>query len=264
MAASARSSGSALLDIARPPGSRDAVGTRSVNRFVVQFRAKHWPMARTARAFLRPSVLGGRRSGATGLHAKCIVVDDRRAFVTSANLTTAAQEKNIEAGLLVGDGGLARGLRTQFEALVAAGVFKQAYRPESRCASSSASPTTTGSASWRLGPGIDEVNFWQPSGGVEFNALQPGELFLFKLHSPRNFIVGGGFFAHWSQLPVSLAWEAFGEKNGAASLLEMRDAAGEVPEGCRRSRERTTRSAAFCWSSRSSCARATGFRHRPT
>jgi len=71
-------------------------------------------------------------------------------------------------------------------------------------------------------PDIDEVNFWQPSGGVEFKALQPSEPFLFKLHSPRNFIVGGGFFAHWSPLPVSLAWEAFGEKNGAASLQEMR------------------------------------------
>lgn len=71
-------------------------------------------------------------------------------------------------------------------------------------------------------PDIDEVNFWQPSGGVEFKALSPGEPFLFKLHSPRNFIVGGGFFAHWSPLPVSLAWDAFGEKNGATSLSEMR------------------------------------------
>jgi putative restriction endonuclease len=71
-------------------------------------------------------------------------------------------------------------------------------------------------------PDIDEVNFWQPSGRGSFKALQPGEPFLFKLHSPRNFIVGGGFFAHRSALPVSLAWEAFGAKNGAASLLEMR------------------------------------------
>lgn len=71
-------------------------------------------------------------------------------------------------------------------------------------------------------PDIDEVNFWQPSGSVGFRAIQPGEPFLFKLHSPRNYIVGGGFFAHWSPLPVSLAWEAFGEKNGAASLTEDR------------------------------------------
>ena len=69
---------------------------------------------------------------------------------------------------------------------------------------------------------IDEVNFWQPSGNRQFKALNPGELFLFKLHSPNNFIVGGGFFAHSSLLPISLAWESFGIKNGANSLLEMR------------------------------------------
>jgi putative restriction endonuclease len=69
---------------------------------------------------------------------------------------------------------------------------------------------------------LDEVNFWQPSGGVAFKFLQPGGLFLFKLHHPRNFIVGGAFFAHWSALPVSLAWETFGEMNGVNSLQEMR------------------------------------------
>ncbi len=70
-------------------------------------------------------------------------------------------------------------------------------------------------------PEIDEVNFWQPGGSTNFRALQPGELFLFKLHSPLNFIVGGGVFAHASLLPVSLAWDAFGVKNGAQSLSEM-------------------------------------------
>ncbi len=71
-------------------------------------------------------------------------------------------------------------------------------------------------------PSPDEVNFWQPSGKTTFRALQPGELFLFKLHSPNDYIVGGGFFAHSTLLPISLAWEAFQEKNGANSLLEMR------------------------------------------
>ena len=69
--------------------------------------------------------------------------------------------------------------------------------------------------------GIDEVNFWQPS-PRGFLALEPGEPFLFKLHSPRDRIVGVGFFARHVQLPVSLAWEAFGAKNGAGSLIEMR------------------------------------------
>jgi putative restriction endonuclease len=73
-----------------------------------------------------------------------------------------------------------------------------------------------------LSPSPDEVNFWQPSGKSTFRALQPGELFLFKLHSPNDYIAGGGFFAHPSLLPISLAWDAFQEKNGAHSLLEMR------------------------------------------
>lgn len=71
-------------------------------------------------------------------------------------------------------------------------------------------------------PQLDEVNFWQPGGTNQFRALLPGELFLFKLHSPENFIVGGGIFAHSSLLPISLAWESFGVSNGALNLTDMR------------------------------------------
>ena len=68
---------------------------------------------------------------------------------------------------------------------------------------------------------VDEVNFWQPSPHA-FRALSPGEPFLFKLHAPWNRIVGVGFFARYVALPVSIAWETFGPKNGAPSLVEMR------------------------------------------
>jgi putative restriction endonuclease len=89
---------------------------------------------------------------------------------------------------------------------------------------------------------VDEVNFWQPSGGAGFHALQPGELFLFKLKSPRNVIGGFGVFSHASNLPLSLAWEAFGEKNGVSSITEMRariakyrrsSVSGDFTIGCR-------------------------------
>jgi putative restriction endonuclease len=73
----------------------------------------------------------------------------------------------------------------------------------------------------RRHPNLDEVNFWAPS-AVSFRALEPGEMFLFKLHAPRNMIVGGGIFAYANALPCSLAWEAFGEGNGARSAQEMR------------------------------------------
>lgn len=68
---------------------------------------------------------------------------------------------------------------------------------------------------------LNEVNFWAPS-AASFRALQLGEMFLFKLHAPRNVIVGGGVFAYANSLPCSLAWSAFGEANGARSAQEMR------------------------------------------
>jgi putative restriction endonuclease len=73
----------------------------------------------------------------------------------------------------------------------------------------------------RRQPDLDEVNFWAP-GAANFRALEPGEFFLFKLHAPRNVIVGGGIFAYATTLPWSLAWEAFREANGARSAQEMR------------------------------------------
>ena len=79
----------------------------------------------------------------------------------------------------------------------------------------------------RSQPQIDEVNFWQPSPNAEFRALSKGDLFLFKLHRSertqnRDLIAGGGVFISFSVLPISLAWEAFEHRNGAATYSEMR------------------------------------------
>ncbi|MCW5697664.1 MAG: HNH endonuclease [Bauldia sp.] len=75
-------------------------------------------------------------------------------------------------------------------------------------------------------PNVDEVNFWQPSGSTGFGAIRPGELFLFRLKAPRDAIGGYGVFSHASNAPISLSWEAFGYKNGARTLDEMRARVG--------------------------------------
>ena len=67
----------------------------------------------------------------------------------------------------------------------------------------------------------DEVNFWIPSPKVGFRALPEGGLFLFKLHYPENFVVGGGFFVRYTRLPLTLAWDAFGNKNGVESQSDF-------------------------------------------
>jgi putative restriction endonuclease len=63
-------------------------------------------------------------------------------------------------------------------------------------------------------PGADEVNFWQAGGRTNFLTLQPGELFLFKLHAPRNFIVGGGVFARADKLRTGIDSRAPGINAG--------------------------------------------------
>lgn len=70
-----------------------------------------------------------------------------------------------------------------------------------------------------LGP--DEVNFWRPGGQQSFGVLKEGDPFLFKLHAPLDFIVGGGFFLKYTRLPLSVSWRMFGEKNGAADLSSL-------------------------------------------
>ena len=70
---------------------------------------------------------------------------------------------------------------------------------------------------------FDEVNFWQPSARVLFRDAGEhfGMPFLFKLKRPHHHIAGGGFFVKSIKLPLILAWEFFGERNGAASLDKL-------------------------------------------
>jgi len=63
----------------------------------------------------------------------------------------------------------------------------------------------------------DEVNFWQPRGEATYASLGVGSIFLFKLKRPYNHIAGGAYFVKSSSLPLSMVWDAFGTKNGAAS-----------------------------------------------
>ena len=67
----------------------------------------------------------------------------------------------------------------------------------------------------------DEVNFWRPGGGGSFKAVPPNGLFLFKLHSPLNYIVGGGFLVAYSKLPLTVAWESFGQNNGLPTFEDF-------------------------------------------
>jgi cardiolipin synthase len=62
--------------------------------------------------------VGGDQFTGASVHAKCAVADGREAFVTSANLTGAAMERNMEAGVLLRGGPLPAQLERHLFALI--------------------------------------------------------------------------------------------------------------------------------------------------
>lgn len=82
----------------------------------------------------------------------------------------------------------------------------------------------------RLQPAPGEVNFWKPGEKAGFQALSLGQPLIFKLRYPENAIVGAGFFTHFTQIPLSIAWASFEERNGTTSLQRLR----QMIEGHRR------------------------------
>jgi hypothetical protein len=60
-----------------------------------------------------------------------------------------------------------------------------------------------------------------------FSAIQPGELLVFRLKSPRNKIGGFGVFSNHSPLPIQIAWDSFGRANGVPSFEKLRNAIAE-------------------------------------
>jgi phosphatidylserine/phosphatidylglycerophosphate/cardiolipin synthase-like enzyme len=112
-----------FLNVARPHGD-DRSEAEILRRFAEEFRQHEWSGQRLPRVFFDPRAVTLGAGPKTSLHAKCIVVDDERTLVTSANFTEAAQERNIEAGVLITDPIFARSLRAQFETLVARGMLK--------------------------------------------------------------------------------------------------------------------------------------------
>jgi hypothetical protein len=95
-----------------------------LRRFLHRFRTQEWPGERLPELYYDPRSLDLEAVKRSSLHAKCIVVDRRMAFVTSANFTEAAQMRNIEVGALVRYERFAIRLAGHFETLAEAGLLK--------------------------------------------------------------------------------------------------------------------------------------------
>lgn len=109
-----------FLDISRPHGDT-SLDSEIRNRFAHRFRTQEWPGSRLPEIYYDPRALATDTKKRATLHAKCIVVDRRLAFVSSANFTEAAQARNIEVGTLIRSASFAETLASHFTQLVACG-----------------------------------------------------------------------------------------------------------------------------------------------
>lgn len=111
-----------LLNVQRKRGDT-TVADQLVWRFAERFWKHEWPGTARPRVFYDPRALEPDGPGGV-LHAKAVVVDDEVVFITSANLTEAALDSNIELGLLVRAPALAASVSTRFQALIDQGILK--------------------------------------------------------------------------------------------------------------------------------------------
>jgi phosphatidylserine/phosphatidylglycerophosphate/cardiolipin synthase-like enzyme len=104
------------------PPNEDA----AVERYAKAFWKYHWPWSRKPAVFYDPRGPEKTPDLRACQHAKCILVDGATAFITSANFTESAHERNIELGVLFRDNPrVAKSIRSKFESLIQNGFLKR-------------------------------------------------------------------------------------------------------------------------------------------
>jgi phosphatidylserine/phosphatidylglycerophosphate/cardiolipin synthase-like enzyme len=108
-----------FVDIPRQPAGQKAAD--HVRAWTDRFLLENWCFPRRPTLYFDPRAV--THDAYASLHAKCIVVDERLALVTSANFTDRGQGRNIEVGVLVEDPTFGRSLAGQWLSALAAEVF---------------------------------------------------------------------------------------------------------------------------------------------
>lgn len=96
---------------------------RAAVAFAGGFWSNHWPWPSRPKVFFDPRGTVEQPFGRALQHAKCIVADLERVFITSANYTESAQLRNIELGVLIHDEQLAHRVADQFSSLITKGLL---------------------------------------------------------------------------------------------------------------------------------------------
>lgn len=112
------------VDVPRRSGdtsTTDAI----ILRFAKDFGERHWPWKPTPEIYFDPRALESDSKIRASLHAKVVIIDRRLLFIGSANFTEAAQQRNIEIGVLCSVPYLAERVGSYFEGLRKSGQLRR-------------------------------------------------------------------------------------------------------------------------------------------
>ncbi len=94
-------------------------------RFSQEFCDRHWPWKPAPETYFDPRALETDAKVRASLHAKVVIIDRRLLFIGSANFTEAAQQRNIEIGVLCSVPYLAERVGSYFEGLRKSGQLRR-------------------------------------------------------------------------------------------------------------------------------------------
>jgi len=109
-----------------PDEKEGLYGEDAVEKRARMFWRHHWPWTKMPEVYYDPRGPEKTPDSPACQHAKCILVDGTTSFITSANFTESAHERNIELGMLFRNNPrVADSIQSKFESLIQCGFLKR-------------------------------------------------------------------------------------------------------------------------------------------
>jgi phosphatidylserine/phosphatidylglycerophosphate/cardiolipin synthase-like enzyme len=103
---------------------RNRTAEQTILRYSEEFFRTSWPFHPRPQIYYFPGSLDNQGSGRASVHAKLIVVDETRVYLGSANFTTAAFQRNLEAGIRFSSAAIGRELTRHFDTMINCGYLR--------------------------------------------------------------------------------------------------------------------------------------------
>ncbi|MEZ5325930.1 MAG: DISARM system phospholipase D-like protein DrmC [Verrucomicrobiales bacterium] len=106
-----------IINISRGYGDK-TVSSDLIDKQRQEFLTKHWPWEKRPAVYYYSESLHLEAKSRGSMHAKFLIADEERCFITSANFTEAAQTRNIEIGVELTNSQEPKALSRYFKRLI--------------------------------------------------------------------------------------------------------------------------------------------------